>query len=209
MKYFGLNLKQLRKAKGMNQDELALKLGVRKTTISNYETGYSNPPAHMLNQIADFFGVTLDELCSKVLPSTSLREPGIQPPEENVILVPVYAFFSPNTASQPLYSLPLPSSFLGDGKFFIIKIDGDSMTQAGLTDGSFAVIKEQETVNNGELALVSINGEPSFFCRYYQTNEFLSLTFDSKKSIQPLMISTKEHSVAVVGKVIKVIQSVI
>ena len=54
MNEFGLILKKLRKTKGLNQEELANILGVRKTTISNYETGYSAPSSATLRQIADY-----------------------------------------------------------------------------------------------------------------------------------------------------------
>ena len=66
MDYFGQNLKTLRKRMGLTQQELAEKFGVRKTTISNYETSVSSPPKNGLVEIANFFGVSLDELLSVV-----------------------------------------------------------------------------------------------------------------------------------------------
>lgn len=52
----------LRRNNGVTQTELGKAIGVGKTTISNYETGYSTPDAETLIRIADYFDVSLDYL---------------------------------------------------------------------------------------------------------------------------------------------------
>ena len=49
------NLKQLRKSKGLSQEELAIRLNVVRQTISKWEKGLSVPDADMLIKIADIF----------------------------------------------------------------------------------------------------------------------------------------------------------
>ena len=61
----GKNIKMLRKAYSMTQDELAAQLGGKKSLISNYENGYSVPDIFTLIQLADIFDVTLDELVGR------------------------------------------------------------------------------------------------------------------------------------------------
>ncbi len=56
----GSKLVQLRTEKQITQTELGKILGVGKTTISNYETGYSTPDAEMLKKIATYFNVSTD-----------------------------------------------------------------------------------------------------------------------------------------------------
>ena len=51
----GKNIRRLRNEKRMTQDELAEKLFVNRQTISNYETGKSNPNIDMLLKIAEIF----------------------------------------------------------------------------------------------------------------------------------------------------------
>lgn len=58
-KTVGTNIKQFRKAKGMSQDTLAEALFVTRQTVSNYETGHSNPDLDMLQRIADTLQVEL------------------------------------------------------------------------------------------------------------------------------------------------------
>lgn len=65
MKIFPKRLKYLRKIDDITQQELAGYLNVGKTTISNYETGYSTPDADTLNKIADFFNTSVDYLLGR------------------------------------------------------------------------------------------------------------------------------------------------
>lgn len=62
MKNIGKKILQLRKAKNINQEELGSFLGVGKSTISNYETGYSTPDIETVTRLAAYFNVTTDEL---------------------------------------------------------------------------------------------------------------------------------------------------
>ena len=56
------NLKQLRKSRGLSQEELAIRLNVVRQTISKWEKGLSVPDADMLIKIADIFEVSVSEL---------------------------------------------------------------------------------------------------------------------------------------------------
>lgn len=58
----GKRLVQLRKANDITQEELGRQIGVGKTTISNYETGYSSPDSETLVKLADYFNVSIDYL---------------------------------------------------------------------------------------------------------------------------------------------------
>lgn len=51
-----------RREKGMTQDELAAYIGVSKASVSKWETGQSYPDITILPQLANFFGITVDEL---------------------------------------------------------------------------------------------------------------------------------------------------
>ena len=56
------NIKVLRKAKGLTQDELAIRLNVVRQTISKWEKGLSVPDAEMLQKIAEVFEVNVSQL---------------------------------------------------------------------------------------------------------------------------------------------------
>ena len=60
MDNIALRIKKLRLSKGYTQKKLAELLGVKQTTIANYENSIRLPDAQMLVSIADLFQVSLD-----------------------------------------------------------------------------------------------------------------------------------------------------
>ena len=61
----GRNILELRKQKNIKQEELASELGVTAAAVSKWENGYTLPDILMLCALADFFGVTTDELLGR------------------------------------------------------------------------------------------------------------------------------------------------
>ena len=59
---FSENLKAVRKAKGLTQDELAIRLNVVRQTVSKWKKGLSVPDAAMLIRVAEIFEVSVSEL---------------------------------------------------------------------------------------------------------------------------------------------------
>ena len=56
------NIKSMRKAKGLSQEELAIKLNVVRQTISKWEQGLSVPDAEMLISISEVFEIPISTL---------------------------------------------------------------------------------------------------------------------------------------------------
>ena len=67
MDRFGANIAFLRKKLGWSQEDLAKRLDVKRTTISNYEMGISMPPYKTLRKIANLFGVDIHGLTAEDL----------------------------------------------------------------------------------------------------------------------------------------------
>lgn len=65
--YLAQNLKYLREQRGLKQQELADILGVKQSTVGNWEAGKREPEINMLVCIAEYFNVSLDNLVLKEL----------------------------------------------------------------------------------------------------------------------------------------------
>ena len=61
------NIKALRKANGLTQDELAIRLNVVRQTVSKWEKGLSVPDAEMLQRIAEVFEVSVSQLLGSTI----------------------------------------------------------------------------------------------------------------------------------------------
>lgn len=60
-----MNIKAYRNKLDISQAELASKIGIPKTTLSNYELNRCDPSIDTLIKLADFFNVTIDELVGR------------------------------------------------------------------------------------------------------------------------------------------------
>lgn len=65
-RFSGAKLRQLREAKGLSLEAVALPAGTTRTTIDRYERGEGEPDASVLFAIAECLGVKLDALYEKV-----------------------------------------------------------------------------------------------------------------------------------------------
>ncbi len=63
---FKENLKELRTRQNYSQRELAMLLAVDRDIIGKYESGSEEPDGKMLSELADFFNVSIVELCVKL-----------------------------------------------------------------------------------------------------------------------------------------------
>ncbi len=99
-KHFGTKLNTLRKQKGLTQSELAFALNYSDKAVSKWERGESVPDTYTAFKIAEFFGVSVDELFSD---SLSIR---VDPTKDN------------KTKSVQLF-VPLISMF---GVFFLASV---------------------------------------------------------------------------------------
>ncbi len=63
---FKENLKELRHRRNYSQAELAMLIAVDHDIIKKYESGRKEPDGKMLSELADFFNVSIVELCVKL-----------------------------------------------------------------------------------------------------------------------------------------------
>jgi repressor LexA len=86
------------------------------------------------------------------------EQPGPRP-----VLVPVVgriAAGGPVLAEQTIEDVfPLPREIVGEGTLFLLRVTGDSMIEAAITDGDWVVVRQQPTAENGEIVAAMIDGE--------------------------------------------------
>jgi repressor LexA len=56
-------------------------------------------------------------------------------------------------------AFPLPKELVGEGDLFMLKVTGDSMIGAAITDGDWVVIRQQSDAESGEIVAAMIEGE--------------------------------------------------
>ncbi len=56
---------------------------------------------------------------------------------------------------------PLPKALVGDGTLFLVKVVGDSMIDAAITDGDWVVVRRGSDVENGDIVAATIESDTS------------------------------------------------
>jgi repressor LexA len=196
-------IKQLRTENNLTQKELADYLGLTPKMISFYELGQRIPPSDIIVKLSQKFGVTTDYLLgnSDVLSPRGFVE---MPPENKKIPIIGTVKCGPNgLAFEYIDDYVFVSSELkGDIKGFHCR--GDSMTGIGIFDGDIAIVRMQESVENGELAVVIINGDEGTLKKVRLQNNLIVL--EAANPIYPSRIFAGEemNHVRIVGKVLEI-----
>lgn len=83
-------------------------------------------------------------------------------PANDVIEIPLHgriAAGAPIEALEGQTVLPVPAALLGSGDHYALEVSGDSMVEAGIFDGDFALIRRTETARDGQIVVALVRGE--------------------------------------------------
>jgi repressor LexA len=112
------------------------------------------------------------------------------------------------TAGQPILAienieeyLALPQSVLGQGKMFSLKVEGESMIDAGILDGDIVVLRQQDTAENGDIVVAMTPEDEATLKRIYYEKDGVRLQPEN-----PTMAPIYVDSVTVLGKLVALIR---
>ncbi|GGP40890.1 transcriptional repressor LexA [Saccharothrix coeruleofusca] len=97
-----------------------------------------------------------------VLPTeiVSGLDPAAKPTPAYVPMLGRIAAGGPILAEEAIEDVfPLPRDLVGEGEVFLLKVVGDSMVDAAITDGDWVVVRQQPTADNGDVVAAMIDGE--------------------------------------------------
>ena len=160
MKTIGERIKEARTKKGLSQTELAEKLGYKsRSSINKIEVGGRDIPRSQIVRIAEILDVTPSYLMGweDEKPNASI------PPSDKVHMIPIFgsvaAGFGAYADSDILGYMPLVVENSYDVEnTLIIKVEGESMYPT-ICDGDKIVVRKQDSVDNGRIAVVMIGDE--------------------------------------------------
>lgn len=83
-------------------------------------------------------------------------------PANDVIEIPLHGRIAagvPIEALEDVQTLPVPAALLGSGEHYALEVSGDSMIEAGIFDGDYALVKKGNTARDGDIVVALVNGE--------------------------------------------------
>ena len=83
-------------------------------------------------------------------------------PANDVIEIPLHGRIAAGVPIEALESdrtLPVPAALLGPGDHYALEVSGDSMVEAGILDGDYALVKRTDTARDGEIVIALVRNE--------------------------------------------------
>lgn len=149
----GARIKRFRNEKNWTQKDLADKLHVGKTTISNYETGYSEPDIETQTILADLFGVSLDDLNGRKTSYTNRDHTTINVYGKVPAGIPIEAIED----IQDTEDISFDKGYHRQKDYIGLVVDGDSMYPKYLK-GDTIIVEVTPDCETGEDCVVYVNG---------------------------------------------------
>lgn len=207
-------IKKLRKSRGWTQPQLADQLSVSKQTISNWETGIKVPRMGSLQKLADLFNVRIGEITNASIDDndiSKINKPSnvIYPLSDSLqrVRIPIIgeiACGDPITAEENIegyteetFERPIPS-----GNLFALRCKGHSM-EPTIHDGALVTIREQPTVEDGEIAAVLVNGNNEATLKRVKHQGKLIMLMPDNQEYDPIILD-KNNPGRIVGKAVHV-----
>lgn len=199
MGIFAERLIEALEARGMSAAELSRRLGVDEGTVSNYKKGRYEPKQLRLQKISDTLNVSIAWLLGADVPMEKISNIS---PVKKVRYIPLLgkiACGEPILAEENIEGrLLLPDEVNAD---FALTCRGDSMIDARLFDGDIVYIKQQPTVENGEIAAVLIDNEATLK-RFYKKGDTVILKAENS-TMEPLVYTKQQlKDLRIIGKAV-------
>ncbi|TMU87658.1 transcriptional repressor LexA [Bacillus sp. BHET2] len=129
-------------------------------------------------------------------------------PRQRVVNVPLIGKV---TAGQPITAVenveeffPLPERMApSDEQVFMLEIMGDSMIEAGILDGDFVIVRQQQTANNGDIVVAMTEEDEATVKRFFKEKDYVRLQPENS-TMAPIIL----RNVSILGKVVGVYRQV-
>ncbi len=198
------NIRYLRKAHNLSQDDLAEKMGYKSyTTIQKWESGVSEPPIGKLRKLADIFHISMNELTNVDLSEGKREEiKNIFPIQKKRFpLIGTIACGEPILADEHFEGYVEAGTDISAD--FCIRAKGDSMKNIRIEDGDIVFIREQPDVENGEVAAVLI-GEEATLKRVNKNKHGFLFLMPENPNYEPIIVDLSDPCVEIriIGKAV-------
>ena len=195
-------IRDLRAKHGLTLEQVAQQVGVGKSTVRKWETGFiENMRRDKIAKLASALHTTpaylmgWEDASSTTLPGNIIPMPEMR----KIPLIGSIACGSPVLAEEHIEEyIDIPRHIHAD---FALTCKGDSMINARIFDGDVVYIRQQDTVDNGEIAAVLIDGEATIK-RVQLFEDHISLEPENPQ-YRPLVYWNEEmNTVRILGKAV-------
>ena len=197
------NIKLRRKEVNLSQGELAKLTGYTdRTSISKIESGKVDLPQSKIRIFAEALHTTEGELMGTTEPPLPSDAISYAPTQR----IPILGRIS---AGLPLYADEQIEGYTytdlnHGGEYFALRVHGDSMNAIRIYDGDLLIIRKQDVVEDGEIAVVMVNDDEATVKCWHRRENIVMLEPKSTNPTHQMQIyDAKETPIRVIGKVVQ------
>lgn len=199
----GANIRRLREQRGLTQEQLGKMVDVSRSTITQWERGWTTPRMGNVQLLAGALGVSTADIIADELPPSNAIKPATAKPAYAPLLSRVHA----GKAQEPDVlqdAVPVPYEIIKrHPQGYFLQVEGDCMDNV-YPEGCYILIDPEQCPSNGSIAVVSIDGADYVMRRLYRGANTLILSPDSHNAEHEDMVfaATTEHTVEFHGTVV-------
>ena len=198
-------LKLLRTERGESLEKIAKYLNVTIQTVSNYENEKRDMSPDTIIKLSEYFKVSTDYLLGK----SDVRNPEkTSNISDKIYMCPVYGQIpagEPNWAEECIEGrLPLDPNLMNivdPEECYFLRVNGESMNKI-IKNGAYALIRKADWVENGDIAVVLVNGYDATLKKFTKNNDVVVLEPMSNDPTFQTQIYTKDTPIKIIGKYI-------
>ena len=197
----------LMQSQNISYGELSKQTGIPKSALQRYATGETvKIPLDRIEIIAK----ALDASPAYIMGWSDNRTNEL--PENAIPYNPIMhkiPILGTIAAGLPLYAEQNIEGYTytdlnGGSEYFALRVNGDSMTAANIPDKSILVVRRQEEVENGEIAVVMVNDDSATVKRFKQERNIITLSPQSHNPEHQVQIYDLKHdTIRIIGKVVE------
>lgn len=191
----------------MTQEELGAACGTTKQTIFKYENDLiTNIPMPRLERIAEILKVSPPYLMGWDTVEADSKNRTNFTPYHPTHRIPILGRIS---AGLPLYADEHIEGYTytdlnGGAEYFALRVSGDSMNAARMNDGDLLIVRRQDIVDNGDIAVVLVDDEDATVKRFYKDGNTVTLMPQSTNpEHKPQVYDARKTRIRVQGLVVK------
>lgn len=190
------NIKRYMDITGVSAADMCKVLGVPQSTFSYWLNAKTYPRIDKIEKMANYFGIKKSDLVEEHVPISNVMP---MPLTHRVPLVGTIACGDPILAQENYDGeVTAPEDVHAD---FALKCKGDSMINARIFDGDIVYIRQQETVDDGEIAAVLI-GDDATLKRVHLYDDHIVLEPENPQYRPIVLWGNDMNTVRILGKAV-------
>lgn len=201
-------IQRLRAENGMTQEEFGKIAGASNKAISFWEKGEKTPRLKYVQNICQHFGVDMHLFVDETndVYKKECRRTYAKDAFKALKKIPVLGRVA---AGSPIYAEENLEGYTytelnGGHEYFGLKVRGDSMDAAGIKDGYTVIVRRQDIVENGQIAVCIIDGQDATLKRFSQIGNIVTLMPQSTNpEHKPFIYDLSKNSVKILGLVVE------